>query len=944
MADNAGWLVDFFRAQARLGFEEGDYTRTRNSCERVIQKLPADVEAWQLLGEAALASKDFATAVRSFEHLLDLYPTEVAYAVQLGKAFVQIKAWDAAAAALQQALEIAPDDEPTIQLFGLVERMRLAVQALDQTARTDLGRNSPCPCGSGLKYKKCCLLKVSGEVWEGQLEAALQVEDWNQVMAILATQPKSTVQSRRAEGLALYHLGRRRLAKPLIEASLSSFPNDAELLAILGDLLLDDNSLTQAEALARRALALAPLGWRARLVIAICHIRQNDLVRAEAALRELVELVPSCRLAWERLSDLLDNQGRSVDALVALEGWTRREPNNPDAWFRLGIISIRQGVDSQQAMPFFQQAVALKADHYEALCWYGHCKAIAGFQAEGQQLLLQGLQIKPDYGPGWNFLGNLYQGAGRQHEAEGCFMRAVAISPDVPYPWNNLANTYLDANEFAEAENVVRQAISLNGDIASFWNNLGNVFTKSLRISEGMECFQKALSLEPDDPGAQMNYSTALSSFARCDESISLLEPLCDKFVLARSNILFVANCHPEWSAERIYQVYREQGEKYFPVRKYFSYANSRDPGRRLRVGYVSADFRRHACSNFTLPLLSHHDKSQVEIFIYSEVRLEDDVTEVIRAQADHWRRTVGTTDEQLAELIRQDGIDILVELSGHTAGNRLAVFALKPAPVQVTWWMGFGYTSGLKAIDYFLADEELAPPESSHLFSEEIWRITCPSIAYSPPESVPAVITPLPAQETGYITFGSLTRSIRLNHKVVRLWSEVLKRVPGSRLMLNSGPFKDSGICDYFVNEFAQYGIGRERLDMGLTSPPWSALAKMDIALDCFPHNSGTTLFESLWMGLPFITLRGRPSVGRIGAEILQGLGRSEWIADSEEEYVDKVVALASDIDALQAIRNGLREEMRQSPLCDGQSLAKRIEGAYRGMWQRYCEQGEPQ
>lgn len=937
--ENNDWLVSFFRGQARLGFEEGDYLRTRNSCEKLISLVPADTEAWGWLGEAGLSSQDSATAVRCFERLLELQPQQVVHAVNLGKAYLQMKAWDAAAAAFRQALILSPGNTEVTHMLSLVERMRLTLDALHQSGDVQLGRNDPCSCGSGLKYKKCCLSKSTQDAWCKQLLDAEMAEDWNRVLAVVSEMGIDSTGVRRSEALARYQLGQRRRSRPLLLACQQYNGDDADVLSALADLSLDDQNLAASEVLAHRALKLNSNGWRARLVLAVCHVRRGDASKAEIELRELLRRDPACRLGWERLSDLLREQGRIDDALAALKESAQRNPESSDTWFRLGHSMIAFGVPPIQSQPYFEKALTANPKHAEAWCWLGYCCLQSGNLAEAQQFMLKGLQLKPSFGQGWNLLGTLYHGIGRQQESEGCFMRAVAIDPDIPFPWNNLANTYLDAGELGEAEQVIRQAIRLNGDIASLWNNLGNILGAGQRITESIACYEKALQLDPNAPDARVNYGVALASFVRLDESIDILLPLSQSIEKARSNLLFAANYHPDWSIERIFQMYRDLVARFFPKQNYFSYANDRTLQRRLKVGYVSPDFRKHACAIFIQPLLEHHDHSSFEVFAYSEVRCEDEISERMKGYVDHWRRTVGMADEKLAEMIRSDEIDILVDLAGHTANNRLAMFALKPAPVQVTW-LGFGYTTGLSGMDYYLTDAETIPVGYEGGFSEKPWRVRSPSFTYTPPPNIAPAGT-LPAKLKGYVTFGTLTRPIRLNHRVIRVWAEILKRVPGSKLIINSGPFLDSGLCEHFAAEFAKSGIERERLDMGCTSPPWPVLSRMDIALDCFPHNSGTTLFDSLWMGLPYVTLRDRPSMGRLGASILKGLGREEWIANSEEEYVQKAVALASDLDGLEVIRLGLRSAMAVSPLCDGNNFAACVEDAYRGMWKHFCEQG---
>jgi predicted O-linked N-acetylglucosamine transferase (SPINDLY family) len=303
----------------------------------------------------------------------------------------------------------------------------------------------------------------------------------------------------------------------------------------------------------------------------------------------------------------------------------------------------------------------------------------------------------------------------------------------------------------------------------------------------------------------------------------------------------------------------------------------------------------------------------------------------------DHWVPTRGLTDDALAARIRADGIDILVDLAGHTAKNRLPVFARKPAPVSMSW-LGYGCTTGLTAIDYFLTDDAGAPPGSDSLFAEIPWRLVTPGWVYRPAEGM-GDISPLPAPAKGYVTFGTLSRSVRINHRTIRVWSALLKRVGGSRLVIDSRNFKEAAMQDALAEKFAAHGIGRGQLEIGWHSPPWEVLRNTDIGLDCFPHNSGVTLFETLYMGVPFVTLQGRPSVGRLGSSILEGVGHPEWIARTEDDYVEIAVALATDRAKLAALRAGLRGEMATGLLMDEPGFARKVETAYREMWKRWCQ-----
>lgn len=941
MAVDTEWIVDFFRRQARLGFEEGDYTRTRNSCRELLQYLPDDAEAWSLLGEAALASHDSVTALRAFDRLLDLQPDDAASAMKLGQACLQAQDWPAAASAFKQVLELQPEHAGAVEALALIDQLQARLNVLGQNSAVQPRRNDPCPCGSGLKYKKCCLEKSSQQMIRQRFEQAFAAQQWQQVIDLGAELQQSSDEVNRALALARYQLFQRGPAYPLVKAAYARNPQDLELRAALADLELD-HDVELAQRLAESVLAIDPGQWRASLVLAACHARFGRSQDSERVLRELLLHNPDCDLAWQRLSYFLRKSQRLEDDLAAMSEWTRSCPDKALAWCHRGMSAVMNG-EIEAGREYLHQTLALDPNSHEALCWLGQSYQQEQNPHRALEYLAQGLRLKPDYQPGWNMLGGVYQSVGRQHESEGCFMRALAIEPLQPLAWNNLANTYLDGHVLDEAEHVMQVALQLNPDDPSLWNNLGNILSAARRLKEAREAFRRTLDIHPGYEPVLINLAGVESHFNNLDRSISLLRKVLH-LPGSRTNLLFFANYHPDWTGEQVFELYREVTQR-FPARLYFDYPNDRDPQRRLRIGYVSPDFRHHVCALFIEPLLRNHDRSQVELFAYSLARREDAVTERFMGHVNHWRHCVGLSDETIAERIREDRIDVLVDLAGHTGNNRLQVFALKPAPVQVSWWMGFAFGTGLDQVDYFLADEQMLPPGCESSFAETLWRMPAPAIAYSAPAHMQAAeVGPLPALQNGYITFGSLTRPVRLNHRVIRAWSELLKRVPNSRLMLDSGSFQDQSLRDHYQALFAEQGIEAERLLLGYTSPATAALAQMDIALDCFPHNSGTTLYESLWMGLPVVSLRDRPSMGRVGALILHGMGRDEWIADTEQQYLDKLVALASDVPALAAIRSGLREEMRTSPLCDEVDFTRRMEATYRQMWQRYCEQGEQQ
>jgi len=497
---------------------------------------------------------------------------------------------------------------------------------------------------------------------------------------------------------------------------------------------------------------------------------------------------------------------------------------------------------------------------------------------------------------------------GRLDEAEASYRRALEIKPDYAEAYSNKGTVLQDMGRLNEAEACCRRALQIKPEYAEAHYNLGNSLHGMGRLDEAEACYRRALRAKPD-------YEDAFG------------------------NLLFALNYHPDKSGEEIFEAYREYDARFgLPHQSaWLPHGNSRETKRRLKVGYVSPDFKKHSVRHFLEPLLAHHDKSTLEVYAYAQLDREDEVTARYKAYTDHWIPTTGMSDTSLAERVRADGIDILVDLAGHTRGNRLGVFARKPAPVSLSW-LGYGYTTGLAAIDYLLTDATCAPPGCENLFSETPWRMDTPGYAYRPAEDM-GEPNPLPAMSAGHVTFGTLSRGIRINHRVIRVWSEILKRVEGAILVIDSKDFREMHARDSLAEKFAVHGIGRERLRMGSHSPPWDTVRGIDIGLDCFPHNSGTTLFESLHMGVPYITLAGRPSVGRIGSSILEGAGHPEWIAKTESEYVEKAVALAGNLQELAALRAGLRQRMQAGPLMDERAFARKVEAAYRAMFEKWAK-----
>ncbi len=633
---------------------------------------------------------------------------------------------------------------------------------------------------------------------------------------------------------------------------------------------------------------------------------------------------------------------RPAEAEASYRRALESSPTFAEAHNNLGAALQAQG-RLEEAEACFRRALADKPDYVAALNNLGGLLAALGGRTQAEESFRKVLALEPGNAEAHFHLANVLNEQGWRAEAEAAYRRAIELSPDHALAHANLGALLQLEGRLGEAESSCRRALMLSPDLAEAHNNLGFVLLHQGVVPAAQACFQRALGLKPNLAEAHANLGASLAAQGRFDAAEASLRRALEidpNYEDAYGSLLYALNYHPDKTAHEVFAAYREYDERFgMPLRPVWrAHGNDRDPGRRLKVGYVSPDFNAHSVGRFLEPLLAGHDRKVVEVHAYADLWREDEATERYRGYVDHWLPTLGMSDEHLAERIRADGIDILVDLAGHTTGNRLGVFARKPAPVSVSW-LGYGYTTGLVAIDYFLTDETVVPGGEEGLFSEAPWRLATPSHAYRPAPGM-GEVGALPALARGYVTFGTLTRAVRLNHRTIRVWSEILHRLPNARLVIDSRDFQDPALRNELAGRFAGHGIDQGRLDIGYHTPPWDVLRGMDIGLDCFPHNSGTTLFESLYMGVPFVTLAGRPSVGRLGSSVLEGAGHGEWIAHSEEEYVEKAVALAADLAKLATIRAGLRGEMQAGPLMDEAGFARKVEAAYRAMWEKWARE----
>ena len=572
----------------------------------------------------------------------------------------------------------------------------------------------------------------------------------------------------------------------------------------------------------------------------------------------------------------------------------------------------------------------------------GNAHFAQGRYADAERCFRAAIVGWPDFAQAHVNLGNSLLDQGRGEAALACFRRALELQPDAKGLCMNIGLALHALSRFDEAISSYRAGLTGQPADAQVYCNLGAAQKDAQRLDEAIASFRAALATDPGIAVAHHHIGNLLVEKGDMAGAIASFEKILAAYPLAHatlSSMLFTMLYSDHYGPDAIAALGRQFSERFeTPLQaKLLPHANARDPQRRLKVGYVSGDFRDHSVAFFIEPVFEHHDRAQVEVYAYYTLVRQDQTTARLRATADHWRECVDLSDAALAEQIRADGIDILVDLSGHTDGNRLLAFARKPAPVQVSW-IGSPVVSGLQAIDYFLTDAVASPVAAS----DDGGLVRLPEVfsVYRPPQA-PAV-QPTPALAKGYVTLGSFNKFAKMSDRAVALWSRLLVAQPTYRLLLKDVAYADAEVRAGTLARFAAHGVAPERVRMvGRTADKAEHLAmygEVDVALDTYPYCGVTTTCEALWMGVPVLSLVGEAFVSRMGATLLNALGHPEWAMGDEAAFLAGVPTLAADVAALNDLRLGLREHMRASPLCQEAAFTRALEGVYRGMWRKWC------
>ena len=801
--------------------------------------------------------------------------------------------------------------------------------------------------------------------------------------ALIAYQQVLNLQPNRIEALinlgSIYkNLGKISEAINCYRQALKLNSNSGELWYNFGNTLQTQGNFDEAINAYRQAIKLSPNLAAAYFNLAKLLQEQENYTEAAEYYQHTIQLQPNLARAYTNLGNTLKALDKLDEAISAHNKAIEIQPNYAEAYYNLGNAfkakkqypeAIKAYNFSLQLNPNFTEAQLNLASTYEILEENEKAENIL------KKLILQNsnsksahlslgkllhkrkkystaeshyrycLQLENEDKEALEALINIWQIQRKYEEAISFLKSEINSRPSNSLPYYYLGSIYNEMGRYNDSIPALRQAIQLDSKLANAYNNLGYALSQVSQLSEAINACEEALKINPELVAAWVNKGYALNNqgcvkeAGECFREVVKLEP---NYYVGHSNLLYSLNYDSTHTPETIANAHRQWGEDFAAnITPPKTYQNVRDPNRKLRIGYVSPDFRQHSVAYFIEPILQHHNKQEFEIFGYANVSLPDAVTQRLQNLTDNWCDVSQLSDDNLSEKIQEDGIDILIDLAGHTGNNRLLTFLRKPAPVQLTY-LGYPNTTGTDRIDYRITDNWADPAGlTDAYYSEELIRLPRCFLCYQPSPTAPPV-SELPAKIINRITFGSFNNLPKITPEVIALWSQILHSVPNSRIILKIRWFDDEKTRQRYLTMFAENGIENERIKLiGLIPDSSHHLAfygNIDIALDPFPYHGTTTTCEALWMGVPVISLAGNTHASRVGVSLLSSVEMSELIATTKEEYLTKAVNLARDLNKLSELRSQMRQRLASSPLCDPISHTKIMEETYRQLWKKYC------
>jgi protein O-GlcNAc transferase len=676
---------------------------------------------------------------------------------------------------------------------------------------------------------------------------------------------------------------------------------------------------------------------------AVAAHQAGDLVTAERVYRKVLKEAPDFSEALHFLG-LARFQHNDADAGARyINQAIAQDRSNPLFYYNLGNVQKARG-KLELASHAYVQALELNPDYYQAAANLGGIYDELGLLDKAIEQYNSALHINPRDAISCNNLGTVYRKRYNDQQAEHFYRQAVALQPQYAEAWSNLGLLLRDRGDLTEAEQVCHKAVELNPHVPELWVNLGSVLAKPWRLQAANDCYQRALALAPDNAASLAAYASVLREQGDIDGAIDRLlqSKAREQFNSAYWDcLLYTFNFSYSSSSSKMLEYALEYDNALQGYLKKLGIKPAKHSDlviskARLKIGFVSPDFCVHSCAYFLLPLFENLNRDRFEIYCYSNVENPDKVTARFQELADRWYDAVGQADQELATIINNDDIDILVDLAGHTRGNRLTVFAMRPAPVQVTW-LGYPNTTGLRSINYRITDVVADPGDCDDYYSEKLFRLSHGFLCFQSITQMPDVSS-LPALENGYITFGCMNNFAKVTNEVLDLWAKLLQQIPDSRLLLKAKQLADKDNQARVIAYFKNHDIEAERLTLYGQLPSrddhFAQYHHIDIALDPFPYNGTTTTCEALWMGVPVVCLNGDRHAGRVGASLLTHTGLTQFIAADADHYLTIAKELTSDLDKLAQLRCSLRNTLQASDLCNAKQFTRDMEAAFQAMW----------
>lgn len=742
------------------------------------------------------------------------------------------------------------------------------------------------------------------------------------------------------EGLNHHRAGRFGEAERCYREVLRLAPRHSDALHLLGVLAHQLGHDAIASQLIAQAVAVNPViaEYHNNLGQALERLGRRE--EAEACYRQAIRLKPECAEAHNNVANVLRERGARMEALESYRRAIAVRPDYADAHSNLGATLLELG-QVDQALAACRRGIELNPNLGRAHNNLGNVLKAQGQMAAALAAYRTTQQLEPQLAEGFNNAGTILYEWRRFAEAIPEFERAIQLKPDYVEAHLNLANAYLGQREFARAAAVSAEAVRLKPNRADAHVILGAVLLEQNKIEEASRECHAALALNPKHADAHNNLAIALKLQGRIEEAIASFRAAVHynpRYAVAHSGLLFTQLNHPDYDARTQLAEHRRWEAAHaagLPVAT--THPNSRDPNRRIRVGYVSADLCNHVVGRNVFPLFRHHDHARFEVFAFANVFEPDGLTAQLRSYCDHWEDIVTLDDAALAALVQKHEIDILVDFHLHTNHNRLLAFARKPAPVQVTF-AGYPGTTGLTAIDYRLTDPYLDPPGThDEFYAERSIRLPHSFWCLDPLDLRPAP-APRTRSPNQALIWGSLNNPTKINSTLLGWWAKILHATQPSRLLALAYNESDRQrvraalVAHGVEGDRVEFVPGQSRLDY------LNTYSRCDIILDTYPYNGHTTGCDALWMGVPIVSLAGETAVSRAGLSLLSNVGLPELVATTPDDYVRIAVELARAPARLAELHATLRQRTEASPLMDGSGWTRGIEAAFREMWCDWC------